>query len=70
MFGHKNNDAVTTGTVVSVRKAAVETFLVVETGNGQRVEVTTTRPRFDSFGIANGTKVVIGSHGNLVGTAS
>lgn len=70
MFGNNSNSAVTTGTVVSIRKAAVETFVTVDTGAGDLVKITMTKPRFDSMSISTGSKVVIGDHQNVIGIAS
>ncbi len=70
MFGNNNTTAVATGTVVAVRKAAVETFVTVDTGSGDLIRITMTKPRFDSLSISTGSKVVVGDHQNVIGIAS
>lgn len=58
------------GTVVEYRKAAVDAYLLIDTGNGAPVEITITRPRFDTMGISKGTKVRLTTDGALLGVGA
>ncbi len=58
------------GTVVEYRKAAVDAYVLVDTGNGAPVEITITRPRFDTLGISKGTRVMLATDGALLGVGA
>lgn len=70
MFGNKHTSEGTIGTVVAYRKAAVDAYLTVDTGSGNMIDAVLTRPRFDTLGIHNGTRVLISTDGTVIGLSS
>ena len=58
MFNHKDDSEVLgDGVVIGFRKAAVDAYVIVDLGEGDYVQATMTRTRFDTMGIRNGSYV-------------
>lgn len=65
MFTHTATEDGIEGTVVGYRKAAVDAYVLVDTGSGDYVQATVTRSRFDTMGLAFGSRVLVDGEGGL-----
>ncbi len=59
MFDNKYTKEEIIGTVISYRKTAVDTYLVIDTGSDNFIQSTVTRPRFDTLSIYNNSKILV-----------